>query len=118
MCIRDSTCPHQGRLLPFAHAKATQVFEDMLATALNWTAVDYDDAPEIFLAQIQGAVGAATGLGKRKVAFLDKMPYLICQLGGPGVRDRCLQQYNEQTPSQRHDVSNDFFSESLSLRAD
>jgi hypothetical protein len=47
-------------------------------------------------------------LGRKKLEFIDTIPYLFCRLKEPGVKDRCVAQFAR--PGDHNNVSNYMFS--------
>ena len=60
---------------------------------------------------------ACANLGKRKVAHLDRVPYLLARLDQPGIRDRCLEQWQEVSAAEHDLVTREFLDPSMRLRS-
>lgn len=100
-------CDWKGRRLPDAHHHASEVLRRGLAEANAWTPEAWD-VDQAMLAQMQSCVRGAYHLAMRKLEFLDRVPYLLASLGRPGVRDRCLEQWEKVAPQDHHKVSREF----------
>ena len=61
--------------------------------------------PVQFLSGLQGAVRFSFGVGRLKLAHVDRIPFRIARLGEAGVRDRVVQQWDDTPPAQRDAVS-------------
>lgn len=108
-------CSWKGRRLHQAHAQATSELRRGLDEANSWTAATWGLGYEAWL-ELQGCVRAAFHLGSRKVAYLDKVPYLLARLGEPGVRGRCLEQWSACPPEAHHRVTREFLDPRGALR--
>ena len=40
-------------------------------------------------------VRMVSGFGKKKLQYIDTIPYLFCRLGEPGIKEKCLRQFDE-----------------------
>ena len=77
---------HQAYVHACAHLAAG------LADANMWTPEKFLGDAE-FLRDAQGCVRGSFMMGRMRLAYLDQVPYLASRLDEPGVRDRCLAQY-------------------------
>lgn len=109
-------CDRKGRRIPEAHGYATEALRRGLAEANAWTSATWGGGAAL-LTQCQAVVRATYHLSHRKIAHLDRIPYLLARLSEPGVRSRCIEQWNSCDPSQHHRVSHEFLSPSGELRA-
>ena len=109
-------CDRKGRRIPEAHGYATAALRKGLAEANEWTSASWGGGAEL-LSQCQAVVRATYHLSVRKMAHLDRIPYLLARLAEPGVRSRCIEQWNSCDASQHHRVSHEFLSPSGELRA-
>jgi hypothetical protein len=87
-----ASCNWKGRRLPEAHAHATSTLRGAMEEVNSWT-------PEMLggyelLRQGQACMRGTFLLSLEKLQFLDELPCLLVRLDQPGVRDRCLQQWD------------------------
>lgn len=66
--------------------------------------------------ELQGCVRTSYHLASRKLLFLDRVPYLLARLGEPGVRERCVQEWEACEPRGRHRVTREFLQPGGPLR--
>jgi hypothetical protein len=74
----------------------------------SWNSTMFNNDASL-LQEIQGCVRMLNALTRRKLRFLDRIPYLACRLGEDGVARRCLEQYDQPTPNGHHELSHHFF---------
>jgi hypothetical protein len=61
------------------------------------------------LREVQGSIRMSSALGYRKIDHLNRIPFLAAKLREPGVKQICLDQYDE-APHEEHDsISNGLF---------
>ena len=100
-------CPNAGRRLRSAYQKACQVVTAALREANAWVAADWGGLP-LLVASLQGCVRGMCALSLRKIAYLDRIPYLLARLCEPGIRQRCEAQWAAVPPEGHHRVSHEF----------
>ena len=109
-------CDEKGRLVTQSYQYAEACFADGLAVSQQWSEVQFHGLPASFLAELRGAVGLVVGVGRKKLAFLDRIPFLIARIDEPEVRPRILQQWEEAAEADRDAVSAEFLEEGSPLR--
>lgn len=70
------------------------------------------------LQELKGVIRATHLSGRKKFDWMSRFPYLLCNLGKPGVKERCMQQWHAVPPQDHHRVSVGFLAESSRLRQD
>lgn len=99
-----ATCHRKGRRLAEASSKVADTLSFGLAQANDWTPNDFGGDAELW-AECQGAVRFTCGLAREKVAYLEKVPYLLTRLPEAGVRARCLAQFDSVPPEKHHRIT-------------
>ena len=110
------TCSEKGRLITRAHQYSETCFSDGLRLADNWSPADFLDCSHDFLQAVKGVVRLVVGVGRKKLLFLDRAPFLIARLDEDGVVARILNEYDASSPDQRDDVSSQFLAEGSAMR--
>ena len=110
-------CMEKGRLLPLARAYSERCFQSGLKTAKAWGVADFDDCSQDFLASAVGAVRLVVGVGRKKLAYLDRVPLLLARIQEPGVAVRCTQEFDATDPARRDFVSEHFLAPGSTLRS-
>lgn len=111
----DIACDKKGRRLNEAFKFATHELQRGLEEANAWGPKSTSSGGSFWL-ECQAAVRATFELGTRKIKFLDKVPYLLARLAEPGVRQRCLDQWESCDPAGHHRVTVEFLSPAGALR--
>jgi len=94
-------CWWKGRRLSLAFGFATRSLGAGLEEANSWLPSTHD-CGEVFWRQTQGVVRQVCVLAKRKIAFLDQIPYLFARLDEPHVAARCLAQWDAIADARQH----------------
>ena len=94
----------RGRRLPEAYSFAVSVFDAGLVECNSWTTARWDVGLADLLA-LQGCVRGTIVLGRKKLEFLTKLPFLLTRLRCPGVRDECVRQWNSAPARVHHALS-------------
>jgi hypothetical protein len=103
-------------LVPLASAYIATFLDRMLAEAQRW---DIDDwLSYAVLSEFQGAVRMVVAFGREMFLYLDRIPYLLCRLRQPGIKDTCFQQFALRPMADHHRLSCEFLSPSQPLYAD
>ena len=97
---REIKCWMKGRRLKQAWIYVEAHCEEALSRMNQWSVASFEDDVN-FLAEATGGVRMVVRLAKEKMAWLNKLPYIICRLGVPGVRDVALAQF-DSAPLERH----------------
>lgn len=97
-------CPRKGRRIVEAHTHAVQILDAGLADANDWLVARFGGDVDLWR-EGQGVVRFTVALAKEKIGHLDKVPYLLARLSEPGIRDRCLEQFQRAAPSEHHRVT-------------
>ena len=100
-------CSKRGRRLKHAYPHAMSVLREGLAVANSWTVAQFDGALDLWR-ESQGGVRFAFVLGQEKIGYLDVIPHLLARLDCPGVRQRCVQQWEALAPDRHSLVSREF----------
>ena len=108
-------CSRKGRRIREAHQYATVALRRGLDEANTWTAATWGCGLQECL-EMQAAVRASFRIAEQKIAFLDRIPYLLARLGEPGVRARCLEQWGRCAADEHHRVSKEFLDPTGELR--
>jgi hypothetical protein len=77
---------------------------------LSWTSSAKFGNDANFLRTAQGCVRATYALGRKKIAFVDRIPFLFARLDEPGISQRCRDQWAEAIPEHHDLVSAEFLS--------
>ena len=102
-------CPRRGRRLPEAAAAAEAACGRALLKANGFHANTFGaEASPALLREAQGLWRRTVAALKVKVAFLDRVPYVLARVGEPGVRDRVLQQWDSRPPTHHDSVTRHF----------
>ena len=96
-------CHRKGRRLPEAYDYGMNTLRSGLREANSWSP-EFWRMPGDHDAQV-GCVRSTFLIGARKFHFLDRLPWLLCRLDRPGVRDRVLAQWLEVAPERHHRVT-------------
>ena len=91
----------KGRVLLRCHAFALVRIDAMLAEANGWNEERFGGSVE-YWQDCLGAVLYTAHMAKNSMELFSVIPYLLSQLGKPGVRDTCLEQFRS-APLERHD---------------
>ena len=111
-------CDRRGRLLHLAHGHACQEFADALAEVHSWEPERFD-MDLVLLQELECCVRATVARGKEKLAFLDRLPYLLCRLdSGASVAQRALDQFGEVPEQHHHRLSVFFLGQDSMFRKD
>ena len=105
------------RLLPWAHEKAEQVFNDGLIMAASWSPNSFGDNESLWR-QAQGCVRSTVVLGKSKMSFYQKVPWLLSQLASPDVPAECVRQFEATAERNHESVTLTFLRPGSPLRGD
>ena len=100
-------CSKRGRRLKHAYPHAMSVLREGLAVANSWTVAQFEGALDLWR-DSQGCVRFAFVLGEEKIGYLDVIPHLLARLDCPGVRQRCVQQWEALAPDRHSLVSREF----------
>lgn len=98
-----ASCPRKGRRLKEAFKFATDQLRIGLDEANLWGPDFFGGHPALWQ-EHQGCVRAVFRLASDKIHFLDRIPWLLVNLDVPGVRDRCVQQYESAPKASHHKV--------------
>ena len=110
-------CKNKGRRLPEAHSFALGVLHDAMTQAGAWGPEMFGGDAEL-VRQTQAVIRGSWLAAKEKLAFLDRLPYLLCRLNEPGVRDRVLSQWDSGAKTFGCPITEEFVGESSPLRGD
>lgn len=97
-------CDRRGQRLRTAYEWAMGKLRLGLEESTRWT-------PEYFLgcrrtsAEVQGTARAAFAVARRKLQYLDRIPWLFVRLAEPGVRARVIEQYDSTDIGHHHRLS-------------
>lgn len=108
-------CQWKGRRMKDAFAHASRELRSGLEEANSWEFSTWSLDSEEAMA-CQACVRATYHLASQKIRFLDRVPYLLCRLDEPGVKERCLEQWSEAPPEAHHRVTREFLSPTQALR--
>ena len=105
----DVVCEEKGRLVTHAHAYAEACFTNGLATSAAWSCAEFVDCSLKFLGDSQGAVRCVVGVGRLKLAVLNRLPLLLARVGmEAGVVKRCVGEYTKTLVNMRDDITSSF----------
>ena len=113
----DVECHMKGRRLKEAYAYACAQLADGLREANDWTA-DHFNCGDHELPLLQGCVRGVFHVSHVKIAFLDKIPWLLARLNEPGVSTKCLQQWQSVGRRHHHPASTYVLEQGCQLRQD
>lgn len=105
---QEVNCPLKGRRIREAHAFATQELRRGLAEANSWGPHTWPSGGASLWLDCQACVRSVYEMATRKISFLDRIPYLLARLGEPGVRRRCVEQWESCSAEKHHRVSREF----------
>lgn len=105
----DLECPMKGRRLREAYPHAKRELRSGLAEANEWGPQTWNAGGKPIWLACQGCVRLTFEVGMQKLAFLDKLPYVLARLEEPGVRRRCMDQWDSCPPEGHHRVTREFF---------
>ena len=84
-------CMRKGRRVCEAYAYASEALRDGLEECQAW---DEDDFGDLAVDELQAAARAAFVFGGEIIECYDHLPLLAARLDEPGVRDRCIAEYD------------------------
>ena len=90
--------------MQYAYKHAVDSLRDGLTEANEFQPMEFGGRHDL-LVQAQGCMRAAFLIGSEKVLHYDRIPFLLCRLGEPGVRDRCIDQFNQVDEALHHPLS-------------
>ncbi len=64
-----------------------------------------------------GAVRLVAGVGREKLAYLDRVPLLLARIQEPGVAVRCTKEFDATDPARRDFISEHFLAPGSTLRS-
>ena len=109
-------CDMSGRVLPLLYDFAEEKFARLLRVGNELEAALRSTCKFQQLAHLQGCLRAVVQRGRKKIENLDRVPVLLCRLGHPGVRERCVEQW-ASAPAHKHDpITREFLCPSGYLR--
>ncbi len=109
-------CHKQGRRVHQAHAMALHKIGALKDEAERWRPAKFGGCDKT-LQQAQGSIRMCFGLAKRKLAFLNSLPYCLSQLGQAGAKEHCLEEFRKFPEQQHHAVTLKILGESSHVRA-
>ena len=109
------SCDKKSRLMHLAYDHAAKHFHAGVAAAQeSWDGAELlSDAT--LGAEFVGMVRRAAATGLQKLGFLTTLPWLLCNLDQPGVRDQALQQWGEALPENHEPLTQFFFTGSMGV---
>lgn len=111
-----SRCRSKGRRLKSAFSFAQGALKSALTEANAWSCHDFGcSLPE--LAEFQGCVRATVQFATEKIAYLNRVPYLLVNLDQEGVCELALRQWEACGPEGHHPLTCHFLSPGGPLRA-
>lgn len=110
-------CGFKGRRLPRAQGHLMAELDGLLQESAAWSEERWGLGHQGLL-ELQGVIRATHLRGRRKFAWMGRLPYLLCRLDQPGVRDQCLQQWEATEEQHHHRVSIAFLKEGSAMRRD
>lgn len=112
-----TTCPWKGRRMSEAWGFSQAALKEGLDECNRWQPQTFQEGDR-FWREAQGCVRAAYALAQDKMLYLNRLPYMLCRLDRPGVRDEALAQYARAPARDHHKVTNEFLGASSRLRVD
>ena len=103
----DLQCDRKGRRIKTAYVFAMTVLQDGLEGASSWTVATFNLGIDI-LRELQGCVRGVVHLGGLKIKFFDRVPVLLARLGEPGIKARCIEQWQSAPAANHHRVTKEF----------
>ena len=94
-----------------------EVLQGALSEVNTWEAERFG-GDRVLLRQAQACMRGSFLLAQEKVAYLDELPWLLARLQEPGVRDKCLLQWEEGAKYAGDSLTEEFLAESAPLRSD
>ena len=111
---QEIDCPHKGRRLDQAFIKASSVLDEVLSECNAWAEGECFECGT-FRREAQASVRGMTVIARKKIKYLDTVPWLLTRLLSPGIRERALNQYASKRKEQHHPISVMFLDESGEL---
>ena len=112
----EVVCWRKGRLLQFAWPHACREFSSGLQEAESWQEDEFLPLGIEFVDQCQAAVRLVCGLGRSKLAHLDKVPYLLARWGEGGIKEQALEQFASAAHTEHEALTLLFLREGSDLR--
>lgn len=103
---KEVTCHQKGRRVHEAWLFATRHFDAALAQVQSWDAGTFHLGDDIWACQ--GALRGMVHLGRTKLGYLDKVPWLLSRLPERGIRAKCLEQFAAAPAHRHHRVTRQF----------
>jgi hypothetical protein len=96
----DVVCEHKGKRMNRAFTYGMECLHEMLRGIESWTPSEFHgDITMTF--EVHACIRYAFALGVEKLAYLDTVPWLFSRLDQPGIKDKCIAQW-ESAPRAHH----------------
>ena len=113
----DELCQLKGRRMPEAHEYMSAKLRQGLDEANAWTPETFSSSISEWQA-LQGMVRATVRMSFQRFIWLERLPYVLCRLDRPGVRDLCITLWDATPPEHRDRASAEVLHPLATLRPD